>query len=146
MKAFHFPLDQVRRWRHEQAELEELKLQKIYIELRSLKALAAQVQSEYDRASQTVLGAAQAEAHELANLDSFRDFTRTKLKKIDAQIQDCQKRADAQRLRLIEFRRQFELLEKLKKKNFEEWRLGRDKEQEELAAELFLAKRSRDRD
>jgi flagellar export protein FliJ len=146
MKAFSFPLERVRLLRNEQAELEEAKLQKIYAELNALTALARQVQAEFDQASRSVLGKASPDAGELATLDSFRDFSRNRLKQIAVQTKDCQKRADAQRLKLIEARRQYELLDKLKKKTMAEWRLALDKEQEELAAELFLAKRSRDRD
>jgi hypothetical protein len=146
MKAFRFSLEQVRLWRNEQAELEELKLQKIHMELHELHSLAQRVQAESDQAARTVLSGPSAEAHELAMLDSFRDYTRNRLKQIAAQTVECQGRASAQRQKLIDARRQFELLDKLKTKTMADWRLGRDKEQEELAAELFLAKRTRNRD
>jgi hypothetical protein len=128
VKAFRFSLEQVRSWRLEQAELEELKLQKIH------------------QAARSVLGGARIEADALAGLDSFREHSRGKLKKIAEQTKDCRQRADTQRQKLIEMRRQFELLDRLKKKAMAEWIHARDKEQEEVAAELFLAKRTRDRD
>jgi flagellar biosynthesis chaperone FliJ len=146
MKAFRFPLEQVRSWRHEQAELEELKLQKIHAELQSLVRLARQVQGEAEQAARSVLSGALVAADELASLDAFREFTRGRLKQIAEQTRQCQERAEQQQKRLIEARRQFELLDRFKKKALAEWRLARDKEQEELAAELFLAKRTRDRD
>ncbi len=146
MKAFRFPLDQVRLWRQEQADVEELKLQKIYAELQSLRHLARQVQAASDQAVRLVLGRIPIEAAGLANLDGFREHSRNRLKQIGEQIKLCQQRAEEQRLRLIEKRLQFELLDRLKKQARAEWRAGRDKEQEDLAAELYLAKRTRDRD
>lgn len=145
MKAFRFPLEQVRLYRQEQAELEELKLQRIHAELQSLQHLARQIQAEADQASRTVLGDAHIEAYFLASLDEYREHARNQLKRIAEQSRDCGKRAEVQRQRLMEMRRQFELLDRLKKKAMAEWRMARDKEQEELAAELFLAKRTRDR-
>jgi hypothetical protein len=146
VKAFRFSLEQVRSWRLEQAELEELKLQKIHAELQSLHSMARRVQAEADQAARSVLGGARIEADALAGLDSFREHSRGKLKKIAEQTKDCRQRADTQRQKLIEMRRQFELLDRLKKKAMAEWIHARDKEQEELAAELFLAKRTRDQD
>jgi flagellar biosynthesis chaperone FliJ len=145
MKAFQFPLEQVRLWRAEQAELEELKLQRANTELQSLRHLAQQVQAESDQAARCVLGGVSVDAVDLACLDGFREHTRVELGKIAEQTKQCQQRVEGQRRRLIESRRQFELLDRLKKKAMGEWRLARDKEQEELAAELFLAKRTRDR-
>lgn len=146
MKAFRFPLEQVRLWRGEQVELEELKLQKINQELHALERLAQRVQAEADEAGRSVLASTRIEAHELAALDGFREHSRTRLRKIAGDAGACRHRASAQRQRLIETRRQFELLDRLKKKAMAAWRLAGDKEQEELAAELFLAKRTRDRD
>lgn len=130
----------------EQVELEELKLQTIHAELHSLKRLAREVQAEADQATRLVLSATSIDANDLAHLDGFREHVQAKLKKIGEQTSQCQQRADEQRKRLLEKRRQFELLDRLKKKVMAEWRLSQDKEQEELAAELFLAKRTRDHD
>ena len=49
MKRFDFPLERVRRWRREQASLEELKLQQFRAEMAGLQA--AQRQIEIDRAA-----------------------------------------------------------------------------------------------
>jgi flagellar export protein FliJ len=146
MKAFHFALEQVRLWRRQQVEVEEVKLQKINAELNNLQLQAQQVQAEADEAGRLVLGEQDIAAHDLRSLDDFREYTRTSLKKIAEELRPCREKAEAQRQRLIEARRQFELLDHLKKKAMGLWRLARDKEQEELAAELFLAKRTRERD
>ncbi len=45
-----------------------------------------------------------------------------------------------QRQQVMEARRQFELLDRLQQKAWHEWRAAGNKEQEDLAAELFLAK------
>jgi len=40
----------------------------------------------------------------------------------------------------LEARRRFRLLDSLKQRRFEDWRLARDKELEELASESYLAR------
>jgi hypothetical protein len=46
------------------------------------------------------------------------------------------------RARVLEARRQFELLEKLRKESLGAWKTAVNKEQEDLAAELFLARKT----
>jgi hypothetical protein len=45
----------------------------------------------------------------------------------------------------MEARRQAELLERLREKALGQWRAAANKEQEDLASELFLAKQTRNR-
>ena len=40
MKRFGFPLERVRKWRQDQAELEEMRLRQLYAELRTAEAAA----------------------------------------------------------------------------------------------------------
>jgi hypothetical protein len=50
----------------------------------------------------------------------------------------------AQRERVIEARRKFELLQRLQQSALLQWKAAFNKEQEEVASELFLAKMNRD--
>ncbi len=139
MKRFSFPLDRVRRWRLEQLNVEELKLQQLRAELEGLAASKRLVQDELTQTQRQVLGQAYLQSSELETLDSYRLHIRGRIR----ELEHCEWERG---VKLIEARRQYELLEKLRKKSFGEWKTAVDKEQEDLAAELFLGRyRVRDR-
>ena len=144
MKRFDFPLERVRQWRHEQASLEELKLQKLYGDLASIDDLRQRTEHELRTAEQDIQVQNVRRIQDLANLDTFRQFIRRQLGNIAMRRQQCEVKVFEQRQVILEARRQFELLDRLRQKALADWRAARDKEEEELAAELYLAKRRRD--
>ncbi len=140
MKRFQFPLDRVRRWREEQATLEELKLEGLYGRFTALedeKARAAEARASSER---EVLGRPSIHSEELQALDAFRRHVRTKIGGIETRQRELTDEIQQQRARLMEARRRAELLERLKKKMFAEWRAAADREDETAAGELYLAK------
>jgi hypothetical protein len=145
MKRFEFPLETVRRWRLERVGIEELKLRQILAEKQQLAALKVQIQSEVAQTAQQVLGQSSIQPLELESLDSFRLYVRGRVRDLENQERQCEAKVVEQRNQVLEARRQFELLERLRQKAMAEWRAAGNKEQEELAAELFLAKSIRDR-
>ena len=145
MKRFDFPLETVRRWRLERAGIEELKLRQILAEKQRLAAAKRQIQGEMAHTVQQVLGQKSMQSLELESLDSFRLYVRGQLRDIENQERQCEARIVDQRSKVLEARRQFELLERLRQKALTEWRAAGNKEQEEMAAELFLAKSIRER-
>jgi hypothetical protein len=145
MKRFEFPLETVRRWRLERAGIEELKLRQILADKHKLTAMKVQIQSEMAQTAQQVLGQSSMQPLELESLDSFRLYVRGRVRGLENQERQCDARIVEQRNQVLEARRQFELLERLRQKAMTEWRAAGNKEQEELAAELFLAKSIRDR-
>jgi flagellar biosynthesis chaperone FliJ len=145
MKRFKFPLETVRRWRLERVGIEELKLRQILAEKHKLAAIKAQIQSEIAQTLQQVLGQSSMRPLELESLDSFRLYVRGLVRNLESQERQCGAKIIEQRNQLLEARRQFELLERLREKAMREWRAAGNKEQEEMAAELFLAKSIRKR-
>src|SRR5215472_12874179 len=145
MKRFEFPLDTVRRWRLERAGIEELKLRQILSEKQTLAVTKGQIQSEMAQTSRQVLGQPSMQSLDLESLDSFRLYTRGRIRDLEDQERKCEARIVEQRTKVLEARRQFELLERLRQKAMLEWRTAGNKEQEEMAAELFLAKSIRKR-
>jgi hypothetical protein len=145
MKRFEFPLETVRRWRFEQVALEELKLRKILAERSAIVAARREIEDEGVRTARQVLEQSTVEPLELESLDSFRLYVRGRMRDFDHQERRCEARIIEQRNQVMEARRQFELLDRLRQKLYEEWRAAGNKEQEELAAELFLAKSVRER-
>jgi len=143
MKRFNFPLDRVRRWRLEQLNVEELKLQQLRAEVESLAASKRLIQDELTATQRLVLGQASMRANELEALDSYRIYSRGRIRALENREWERGTKVVEQRAKVIEARRQFELLEQLRKKSFGAWKTAADKEQEDLASELFLARRGR---
>lgn len=142
MKRFEFTLDKVRQWRHGQAEVEELKLQKLHADLRAVDLEREQIDDERAGAEQIRLMPG-VSAQDLANLDTFRQYIQAEILANVKKRSQCQAKVEEQRQKLIEARRQYELLDRLRQKALTEWQAAQDKEQEELAGELYLAKRRR---
>ena len=145
MKRFNFPLDRVRRWRLEQLNVEELKLQQLRAELEGLAASKRLIQDELTQTQRQVLGQTYVQASELETLDSYRVHIRGRVRELENREWQWGVKLIEQRTKVIEARRQYELLEQLRKKSFGAWKTAVNKEQEDLAAELFLGRyRSRD--
>jgi hypothetical protein len=142
MKRFDFSLERVRRWRREQASLEELKLQQFRAEMASLQAAQQQILADRVESEQHVLTQAYVDPLQLESLDSYRQYTAGKVRHLESRKQQWEAKIADQLNRVIEARRKFELLERLRQAALDEWQAAVDKEQEDLAAELFLAKSS----
>jgi len=145
MKRFEFPLERVRRWRSEQVSVEELKLQQLRAQLDALAIGKQQIRDELARVHQDLLGRSEIQALELETLDSYRYHVQARVRNFEQRELQCEAKIIEQRAKLLEARRRFELLDGLKQKALTEWRAAADKEQEDLAAELFLAKSIRNR-
>ncbi|HMD49758.1 MAG TPA: hypothetical protein VKG79_11695 [Bryobacteraceae bacterium] len=143
MKRFHFPLDRVRRWRSEQASVEEMKLGQLGDRLAALGEAKRCVQLARTQSEQEVLGQPFIEAYEVQSLEDYRIHTRFQIRDIENQQRQCEEQIVVQRQRVIEARQKAELLEKLKQKALAEWLVANNREEEALATELFLAKRPR---
>ena len=57
-----------------------------------------------------------------------------------AKLANWQERASKQQREMLEARRRVRLIEKLKDKQFQAWKSEADREQENLSAELYLAR------
>jgi hypothetical protein len=145
MKRFHFPLETVRRWRLERAGIEELKLRQILAEKQKLAASKEKIKVEVAQTARQVLEQPSIPALELESLDSFRLHVRGRIRQMEQQERECEGRIIQQRNNVLEARRQFELIDQLRQKALTEWRALGNKEQEDMAAELFLAKSIRER-
>ena len=145
MKRFHFPLEIVRRWRLERVGIEELKLQQILAEKQNLALTRAGIQAEINRTVEQLLRQPSMQPFELESLDSFRVHGRGRIRDLETEERRCESRVVEQRNQVLEARRQFELLDRLRQKAFTEWTAAGNQEQEETVAELFLAKSARER-
>jgi hypothetical protein len=143
MKRFLFPLERVRRWRLEQLHVEELKLQKVRADRELLAEAKRQVRDGLAKSRHDVLGQALVLGRELENLDSYGIHVREMVRGFEKLEQDAETKVIEQRNRVLEARRQFELLDGLRVKALTKWHAEVDREQETLAGELFLSRSTR---
>ncbi|HTP86137.1 MAG TPA: hypothetical protein VMJ34_04285 [Bryobacteraceae bacterium] len=140
MKRFTFPLETARRWRERQEELEEVRLQALFVERRGIEdraeSLATELEGEHRRIEDCSF-----DAVELARLDAFRGWATRERERLRRAAADCERRIEAQRAALLEARRRFQLVDRLREKSLLGWLRANAKEQEDLAAELYLARR-----
>ena len=143
MKRFQFPVEKVRLWRDQQAQMEELKLQQLHAELHRFVTQQQDLQNEANCADVALKQRGPIAADELARLDDFKQYVRARSKTLDEQRRRLEAKTALQQQALLEARRKVELLNRLKKQALSKWISARDKEQEDLSSELFLAKRKR---
>lgn len=143
MKRFFFPLDRVRRWRSEQAAIEEMKLGEIRGRLAAFGAEKLQVAHDRARSEQELLGQDFIGSDQLQSLAQFQQHTRMKIHAVEILERLAETEIEQQLQKVIRARQQAELLERLKQKALAEWNSANDREQESVATELFLAKRAR---
>src|ERR1700716_1415962 len=106
MKRFNFPLDRVRRWRLEQLNVEELKLQQLRAELENLAAEKRRIQGELVQTQRQVLGQASMRSSELESLDCFGLHIRGRVRDLEHSEWERRTRIVEQRAKVIEARRQ----------------------------------------
>jgi flagellar export protein FliJ len=140
MRRFHFPLAHVRDFRRRQLEVEEAKLQTLLAERQTLEAEAYRLVSETSDARNSLAVTTSSEARELVAADRYLRHLQAVQKRHAARVTDWQTRASKQRQMLVKARRRVRLLEKLEEKQLRQWQGEADREQENLSAELYLAR------
>jgi hypothetical protein len=140
MNSFRFPLQKALDWRHIQLELEEARYKQQAAELGALDRLRAEVEASGIRVEIEVRAWDKLGGSDLAALDQFR----LRLKKERARIAD-QRTAAARKVleqqdKMMEARRRYRLLERLRDRRLTEWQSAHDKELESIATESYLAR------
>jgi len=140
MNAFRFPLERALDWRRNELDLAELKFQQLTAALAAVDKARAELETSGIRAEILVRDWSPVCGRDLAALGSFRLHVRKKNRELAAQRAECAASLVAGRAAMLEARRRFRLLERLKERRLEDWRMARDKELEELASESCLAR------
>jgi hypothetical protein len=142
MKRFEFRLDRVLEWRRTQLEIELAQLGAFTGEALAVDRRRDQVQADYSAAERSLLSSTSVEAGELGALDRYRVWSRQESQRLAVRRAEWEQKISAQREKVIEARRGCRLLERLKQKRLAEWTVEFDREIENLAGELYLARRS----
>ena len=140
MNRFHFPLEKVRDFRQRQLEMEEAKLETLHTERQALAAESAHLERETEQTRLSLMVTGVVDAQELVASDRYLRQLSAGKKRLATKLCDWKARADKQQQAIVEARRRVRLLEKLEERRLREWQAGADREQENLASELYLAK------
>ncbi|MEO7649231.1 MAG: hypothetical protein ABIZ80_02105 [Bryobacteraceae bacterium] len=141
MKRFQFDLTRVLDWRRQQLELEQVKLEPMLGELSVRKSRIAQCEAERRELRRPVAFSGSAEAQDLAAAERYWLHLGGRSRNLAAELAACEQRILQQRERIARARQRLRLLEQLEQRRRDEWQTGVDREQEALAAELYLARR-----
>lgn len=148
MKRFSFSLERVRQWRATQEELERAALEKLVAEQRRLDAaieqMAKRVAASEDAVREKAVEGSVVDARLLMELEDFRLYARREIIRIERQKQNLRRNIAKQQEKLLEARLRRRLLDRLREKALAEWDAGHQKELEETASELYLAKHIRE--
>jgi flagellar export protein FliJ len=144
MKRFEFRLARVRDFRRQQLEVEEAKLEVLLAERKQLDAESARLEREVSGTRQSLMVTGSVEAQELIAADRYLRHLGEEAKRQAAKMADWQERARQQEEAMVAARRRVRLLEKLEAKQFALWTAEADREQENLSAELYLARWKRE--
>jgi flagellar export protein FliJ len=146
MKRFTFSLERVLAVRRVQADRERLALDHLRLELHHLhehqRSLRQQTRSHAEALAEP--GAIHSASH-LAQVEQFAAFARYEDQRLAGQAAGLQRQIDDQQWRLQQAELQCKLLENLEAKQRAVWQESAGRELDELAADLFTAKWSRDR-
>jgi hypothetical protein len=124
-------------------EVERAALQRLFGSLREIEGAEAALRADVaaaERRLQEETAAGAFDSSLLAGIEGFRIWARRERLRLDAERQRTQQRIAAQRIRLSEARRDCELLERLKTKARAQWEYELNREMENLAADLYLAR------
>ena len=146
MKRFHFPLERIRQFRRLQMETEESRLAECRQRLEAVNHMVAELDRQREDADEDArrrTGAGLAKPAELESLALWRGHAR----RLDAELAERRSKeavaVELQRRRLVEARRKYEILDRLRDKTLRGWRADWDRETEALAGELYLSRWSR---
>ena len=138
MKAFHFQLDQVLKWRSSQVDVEKARLAAAVARISSLQqnvaTLEAELVSEGASCSRGTTG------DELSLWDAWYKRTRKQITDLHILIAEAEVALTATRHALVEADRRLKLLQNLRETRHRRWLADWSRELEAFAAESFLSK------
>jgi hypothetical protein len=140
MKRFEFRLERVVAWREEQLDVEECRLHQFQAELRNLEARRAALESEEATSAGALVRAAALTAEDLHREDQFRRYAARQRELIAAQKTATERKINEQRARVLEARKNLELLKRLRAKRLATWTADFARELEQQAAEAHLTR------
>lgn len=140
MKKFRFPLDRLRNWRQSCFEAEQARLQALVAEQRRVQAQRDALILEMDASVNRLAECGSACAEELIALNSFCLYAQHEARRLDQSQKHLGRDIEKQREKLLAARRDVEVLDQLRERRLQQWRAEAGREQEDLVAELVVAR------
>ena len=144
MKTFRFPLQRVLEWRALQLRVEEEKLAALQQQFASLVQLGEKLAAARDRSEAHLFASGAAAGSELQSWALYLARLAKQQETLKKQLAQCEKLISEQRQRLLKARTDHRVLESLKERRWRQWVYLNDREVEETAAEVYLAKWNRE--
>ncbi len=140
MKAFEFRLERIAEIWQKEAEISREQLQLLLNELMRLEneRHALLMQSESERA--VLARRTDLTGQDLMAFSQFQGHVTRRSKEIDDQKAKVQTKAEAQRLIVLEAERRVKLLNRLRERKLQDWKLESARELENLASDSHLAR------
>ena len=140
MRSFKFSLERVLGWRRLELRTEEARLAPLLAESCRLSAAHLEILSANERAQRDLLSSGPVDGAQLEALAHYRARLEKHKTLVEQKAQQCREQIVAQQVRIVESQRRTRLLEKLRGRRLEEWRIAGEREMENLAGEAFLAR------
>ncbi len=143
MKRFQFQLTTALDWRKRRMETEQARLDELLLHEAQLHQALQEAAAQRAAAADQLLQARSIDAADLAALETYRRALDSRKRRTQAELVRTGEALARQRQVLIAAMRDYRLMEKLKDRRLEEWRKQLDREMENEATELYLAKLGR---
>lgn len=140
MKKFRFPLERVRAWRRVCWEREEDRLEKAQFDLRRLQQSRQDLHATAEREAARLVGQPSLSSRDLASLEHLRVYVREEDRRIAEQCEKARLAVDQQRRLVLDARREYEAVEKLRERQFQGWQVQADRDEAVKIGELAIAR------
>jgi flagellar biosynthesis chaperone FliJ len=139
MTTFKFRLERVMRWRQSKLEVEQFTLSRLSVERARWDHVLAELETSRAHADRLVLSSVSVHGRDLQAMVRYKELIGKQEQMALTRRAECDRKIEQQRDRLMQARREFRLLEKLRHLRRTEWEAAVDREFEALAAESYLA-------
>lgn len=140
MTTFKFRLESVLRWRQSKLEMEQFALSRLATERARWDHVLAELETSRAHADRLVLSSESVHGRDLQAMVRYKEMVGKQKQMALNRREECDRKMEQQRERLLQARRDFRLLEKLRQARRAEWESAVDREFEALAAESYLAR------
>jgi hypothetical protein len=140
MKKFSFPLDPVLSWRHSQTRLEEAVLARLNAELQALDLRCSALDRSVVDARANLIAAPSSMPIEIGAMEHFRNSASAQTRYLLQSRRVLEQKLAHQTQRVVERRRDAQLLEHLRDRRWKSWQAAANREIDEQAEESFLAR------
>lgn len=145
MKKFSFPLERARTWKRSVWEQQELRLERLSSQLHFIERRRAELAASVEAAARSLARQPELTAEDLGQMAHLHRYGREEDRRLAERRQKAAAEVETQRGAVREARRQYELLERLKDAQFQQWSHDVERELETQIGELTIARWRRDR-